>query len=102
MLGHLMETPAFSVSFGDWIKQRRKALDLTQERLAHQVGCSVVLIRKIESEERRPSRQIASLMAQALQIPSEEHELFIKIARQERDFIHLILLLDTFQMDEIH
>ncbi len=78
-----------SVSFGEWIKQRRKSLDLTQQRLAQAVGCSVVLIRKIESEERRPSRQVAGLLAEALQVPSEERDRFIMVARQEKDFAQL-------------
>jgi len=27
------------VSFGHWVKRRRKALDLTQDALAQRVGC---------------------------------------------------------------
>jgi transcriptional regulator with XRE-family HTH domain len=56
-------------SFGNWIKRRRKALDLSQQDLAERVGCSVSAIFKIESDERRPSRQIAELLAEQLQIP---------------------------------
>ena len=51
-------------SFGFWIKRRRKSLDLTQQELARRIGCSPSLIFKIESDERRPSRQIAELEAQ--------------------------------------
>ena len=47
-------------SFGNWVKHRRKALDLTQLELAQRVGCSLATIVKIESDERRPSRQDAS------------------------------------------
>ncbi len=50
------------VSFGLWLKRRRKALDLTQDSLAQRVGCSLATIQKIESDERRPSRQIAELL----------------------------------------
>ncbi|HSL31350.1 MAG TPA: tetratricopeptide repeat protein [Anaerolineales bacterium] len=71
-------------SFGTWIKRRRKALDLTQQQLAQKVGCSISLIFKIESDERRPSRQIAELLAQHLEIPPEQRELFLKVARQEK------------------
>ena len=71
-------------SFGTWIRRRRKALDLTQHHLAQRVGCSVSLIFKIESDERRPSRQIAELLAQHLEIPAEQRELFLKVARQEK------------------
>ena len=71
-------------SFGDWVKRRRKALDLTQHELANRVGCSVSLIFKIESDERRPSRQVAKLLAEHLEIPSDQQSLFLKIARQEK------------------
>lgn len=70
-------------SFGAWLKRRRKALDLTQEALAAQVGCSVATIQKIESDERRPSRQIADLLAQQLAIPPDERATFTKVARGE-------------------
>src|SRR5512139_1820110 len=70
-------------SFGAWLKRRRKALDLTQEALAGQVGCSVATIQKIEADERRPSRQIAELLAQHLAIPSAERATFLKVARGE-------------------
>ena len=43
-------------SFGLWLKQRRKSLDLTQADLADQVGCSTTTIRKIEADQRRPSK----------------------------------------------
>jgi transcriptional regulator with XRE-family HTH domain len=29
-------------SFGEWLRQRRRAFDLTQAELAERVGCSVV------------------------------------------------------------
>lgn len=70
-------------TFGTWLKTRRKRLDLTQEALANLVGCSVSAIRKIENDERRPSKQIAELLATHLEIPPEEQTLFLKIARGE-------------------
>jgi predicted ATPase/DNA-binding XRE family transcriptional regulator len=71
-------------SFGTWVKRRRKALDLTQQELAKQIGCSPSLIFKIESDERRPSRQMAELLAKKLDIPAEQRSLFLKIARKEK------------------
>ena len=47
------------------------------------------MIFKIESDERRPSRQIAELLAQHLQIPEDLRELFLKVARQEKASDHL-------------
>lgn len=71
-------------TFGVWLKRRRKILDLTQKDLADRVGCSVAAIQKIEREERRPSRQIAALLASSLEIPEEQRAQFLKIARGER------------------
>ena len=76
-------------SFGSWIRHRRKILDFTQRDLAQRVGCSVSLIFKIESDERRPSREIAELLSRHLEIPSEQHDLFMKVARQEKMVDHL-------------
>ena len=72
------------VSFGSWVKRRRKSLDLTQQDLARRLGCSLSAINKIESDERRPSRQIAALLATHLEIPAEQQERFLKVARQEK------------------
>ena len=71
------------VHFGEWLQQRRKALDLTQGELADRAGCSVFALRKIESGDRRPSKQLASLLARALEIPSEDQQIFIRVARGE-------------------
>lgn len=68
-------------SFGAWLKSHRKGLDLTQEELAERIGCSLIAIRKIEADERRPSRQIAELLAGLFRIPPEEREEFISFAR---------------------
>src|SRR5213592_1548026 len=70
-----------AASFGDWIRRRRRALDLTREVLAQQVGCAVVTIRKIETDERRPSRQVAERLAECLQIPLSERAAFLQAAR---------------------
>jgi predicted ATPase/transcriptional regulator with XRE-family HTH domain len=73
-----MET---EVSFGVWISKQRQALDLTREQLAQCIGCSVSGLRKIESDERRPSQQMAELLAQCLQIPADKLPTFVKVAR---------------------
>ncbi|HLF73119.1 MAG TPA: helix-turn-helix transcriptional regulator, partial [Anaerolineales bacterium] len=71
-------------SFGTWVRRRRKSLDLTQQELARRVGCSISLIFKIESDERRPSRQIAELLAEHLELPPDQRALFLQVARQEK------------------
>src|SRR6186997_363892 len=70
-------------SFGDWLRRRRKALDLTQDALARQAGCAPGTLKKIESDERRPSRQLAERLADCLGIPTAERDTFIKAARAE-------------------
>jgi WD40 repeat protein/transcriptional regulator with XRE-family HTH domain len=70
-------------SFGRWLQRRRKALDLTQEELAQRVGCAAETLRKIEADVRRPSRQIAERLAEALEIPEEDRAAFVKAARAE-------------------
>ena len=86
-LGHypLKSTRLFMqlYSFGDWLKRKRKALDLTQAGLADRVGCSAAAIRKIEAEERRPSVQIAERLAEIFSIPSKERTNFMRFARGE-------------------
>jgi tetratricopeptide (TPR) repeat protein/transcriptional regulator with XRE-family HTH domain len=68
-------------SFGYWLRRRRKALDLTQEALAQRVCCSGFTIRKIEADERRPSRPLAERLTAALAIPEEERRNFLDAAR---------------------
>jgi len=71
------------ISLGLWIKRRRRALDLTQDALAALVGCSKELIAKIEGDARRPSREIAALLATHLQLAADERVAFIQVARAE-------------------
>lgn len=77
------EVSTVVISFGEWVQQRRLALDLTRPILAHQVGCSPITIKKIERDERRPSRQIAALLAEHLLIPERDHAKFTQMARGE-------------------
>ncbi len=70
-------------TFGSWLKDQRKVLDLTQDELAHRVGCSLMLIQKIEADERRPSKQIAELLAAHLQVPIDERADFVRFARSK-------------------
>ncbi|NDP40221.1 MAG: AAA family ATPase [Rhodoferax sp.] len=68
-------------SFGYWLRRRRKALDLTQDALAQRVSCSQAAIKKIEAEERRPSRGLAQRLAEHLAIPAQERAAFLQAAR---------------------
>lgn len=70
-------------SFGAWLKRRRRFLDLTQRALALRTSCSVGTIRKIEANERRPSKQLAALLAKSLDIRAEQKEPFISFSRAD-------------------
>ncbi len=81
-----MEPPA---SFGQWVRMQRIALHITQDELARQVFCSTIMIRKIESDERRPSSEIAERLAGPLRLPTNFQANFVKIARGELSVDHL-------------
>ena len=72
-----------SETFGSWVKQRRKALDLTQIELAERVAYSPETIKKIETNQRTPSKELAELLAHALVIDPAEHGRFLAMARQK-------------------
>jgi len=69
------------VSFGEWLKRQRNSRGLTQEQLAHQIGCATITLRKIESEERRPSAAIVEQLGKIFEIPQKEQPNFLKFAR---------------------
>ena len=69
------------VSFGEWLKRQRMGRGLTREQLAHQIGCAVITLRKIEAEERRPSAQMVERLAEIFEIPQNEQTSFLKYAR---------------------
>src|SRR5688572_15799488 len=68
-------------SFRDWLKQRRKSLDLTQKELALHSGCSIYTVQRIEEGVLKPSRQLADLLATSLEVPPEERPAFVRWAR---------------------
>lgn len=71
-------------SFGEWLKQQREKLRLTQRELAYAVHCSVAMIKKIEADERSPSPELAKLLAVSLHVPENRHATFVAVARGER------------------
>jgi predicted ATPase/transcriptional regulator with XRE-family HTH domain len=68
-------------SLGDWISQRRKTLDLTQRDLAERMSCTLSTIKKLETDVRRPSRDLAHLLADALHVPPKWRTTFVECAR---------------------
>lgn len=73
------------MEFGEWLKQKRQALDITQETLAEVVNCAVDTIRKIEAGRRRPSRQLAELLADYFSTSPDERAAFVQRARGIHD-----------------
>jgi predicted ATPase/DNA-binding XRE family transcriptional regulator len=71
----------FSPPFGTWLKQRRRALGLTQHGLAQRVSYAVVTLRKVETGHLQPSPVMAERLAVALEVPLEQHAAFLAFAR---------------------
>lgn len=68
------------VTFASWLKQRRREAGIAQEQLAEKISCSLSALEKIESGRRRPSRQLAELLADFFHVPPDEREAFITFA----------------------
>src|SRR5215213_4939032 len=75
-MGTHFERADTTLSFGYWVRRQRKALDLTQKDLARRAWCSLATIKKIEVDQRRPSRQLAETLA----VPEDERETFVQAA----------------------
>jgi predicted ATPase/DNA-binding NarL/FixJ family response regulator/transcriptional regulator with XRE-family HTH domain len=75
---NLLDAP---LEFDRWLKRLRADLDVTQDVLAERVGCSTETIRAFESGRRRPSRAMAERLADVLQLPVEQRQIFLRSAR---------------------
>src|SRR5438067_731522 len=69
------------IAFGRWLREQRRARDLTQDAFGGQIGCVGETIRKIEAGVSRPSRQVAELMAAYLGVPAPAWPRFVQWAR---------------------
>ena len=69
------------ISFGTWLRQRRRMLDLNQQAFADQVGCARSTLRQIESDTLKPSKELALILLKKLDIPESEHPQWIAFAR---------------------
>src|SRR4051794_20649969 len=70
-----------ALTFGEWLRQRRKELHLTQEELAERMACSGAMVRKIEAGERVASQQMAATLAESLAIAAGERAAFVQFAK---------------------
>ncbi|MFN8488111.1 MAG: tetratricopeptide repeat protein [Caldilineaceae bacterium] len=71
------------LTFGRWLKLRRRGLGWTQAQLGEQIGYAGETIRKVEADELRPSRSLAEKLAEALHIALAERAAFLRFARDE-------------------
>lgn len=69
------------ISFGVWLRKQRRALDLSRQAFADQVGCAEVTLRRIEAGTLKPSRELAGLILEKLGIPPSEQPYWISFAR---------------------
>lgn len=68
-------------TFGSWLRQRRRMLDLSAEELAGRAGCPPAEIAALEGDERPPTRQTADALAGVLGVAPSDRPLFFRIAR---------------------
>ncbi|HKG53614.1 MAG TPA: NB-ARC domain-containing protein, partial [Anaerolineales bacterium] len=69
------------ILFGEWVRQRRHILDLTQQELADQVGCARITLRRIEAGTLKPSKELAQILLEKLGAPSTQGEEWLRFAR---------------------
>ena len=69
------------LTFGQWLRRRRRGLDWTQQELGRRVGYSADTVRKIEADKLRPSREMAERLAETLDVPAAERATFVRFAR---------------------
>jgi len=68
-------------SFGTWLRQRRRTLDLTQQAFADQVGCARITLSRIEADTLKPSKELALILLEKVGIPLSEREQWVPFAR---------------------
>lgn len=68
-------------SFGTWLRQKRRALDLSQKAFADQVGCAEITVRRMEADAYKPSQELVLVLLEKLGVPEAEHPQWIRFAR---------------------
>lgn len=71
-----------SETFGSWLRTRRRARDMTQKELAQCAGCAEITIRKIEADDLRPSKHLAGVLLETLQVALGEQPALMQLARR--------------------
>jgi predicted ATPase/DNA-binding XRE family transcriptional regulator len=70
-----------SISFGAWLRQQRRLLDLTQKAFADRAGCAEITVRRMEADKYKPSNELALVLFEKLGIPEPERPQWVRFAR---------------------
>jgi predicted ATPase/DNA-binding XRE family transcriptional regulator len=70
-----------AISFGTWLRQKRRSLDLTQKAFADQLGCAEITVRRMEADAYKPSTELAFVLFEKLGIPEPERPQWVRFAR---------------------
>lgn len=92
-----MDEASSVLTFGQWLRRRRRSLDLTQAELATRLHCAQGTIRRFEADDLRPSKLLAEQMAEALGVPAQLRADFVLFARQgfQADVVFDSLIADN-------
>src|SRR5215510_12212722 len=69
------------ISFGRWLRQRRRMLDLTQQAFADLIGCARSTLRRIEAGNLKPSKELTLILLEKFGIPESERPEWVRFAR---------------------
>ena len=69
------------ISFGAWLRKQRRALDLSRQAFADQLGCAEVTLRRIEGGTLKPSKELAGILLEKLGIPESQRPQWVSFAR---------------------
>jgi predicted ATPase/transcriptional regulator with XRE-family HTH domain len=69
------------MSFGKWLRGERRRMDLSRQALAARVGCAEITLRRIESGTLKPSRELAFILLEQLEIPEPDRGRWVLFAR---------------------
>jgi transcriptional regulator with XRE-family HTH domain len=70
-----------SISFGTWLRRRRRELDLTQQAFADHVGCARITLSRIEADTLKPSKELALILVEKVGVPESQQESWVRFAR---------------------
>jgi len=76
------------LTFGEWLHKQRRALDLSRQNLADQVGCAEITLRRIEAGALKPSKELATVLLEKLGVPKVEVGQWVRFARGLAEMPH--------------